>query len=114
MPKTEVWRIHYSTHAHHDNRYNGILKDEMFTTTGDKAAKEKVLQLVQRFVKSLRRRDLFIQVMAAPYINYNPNEDRNMIDGERMLRIRHGYANRRILRVINPDIALVRGYGSKQ
>ena len=86
----------------------------MFTATDDKEAKEKVLELVKKFVKRLRKKDCLVYILAAPYINYSPENKRNIMNGDRQLRLRREYRNKRILHIKNPEVVFVQGYGRKQ
>ena len=82
--------------------------DNEFTAKDNNDAKRKVLNIVKRFIRRLPKpaKEYLINVIAYP--------DKGEVKGPKLLRLRYGFDNRRILRVKNPDKALVQGYGPKQ
>ena len=81
-----------------------------FTAKNNDDAKRKVLNFAKQFIKNLpkpaNKGEYFTHVIAHP-VN-------NEVRGPKLLRLRHGFDNRRILKVKDPNIALVQGYGPKQ
>ena len=105
----EKWRFHFSTTAFEDLRYQGISRHEEFYAKNNDEAKTKVLELTKSLISRLRRRDLFIFIFAMPFLN----KEEKVLNGERMIRIKDKFLNKRILHISNPEVALVQGYGPK-
>ncbi len=102
-----TWRISY--HVCSRDRFNP--KDpgcyHKFEVASVEEAKQEILKFVKKRVarlRSLRGRSFF--VLAMPY-----HSNGQVLDGSMMVRTRSEYENRKILRVMNPDVAFYYGYG---
>lgn len=76
-----------------------------FEAENDNDAKLKIINICKKIVSRTHKLkwNYFI-VLAVPYSDIG-------FDGNRMIRIKIRYSNKRILRVKNPDKILVQGYG---
>jgi hypothetical protein len=85
-----------------------------FCTDQVQKAKQVVLEQVQRVWKRYKNTaKLQVTVLAAPYIA--PSINNAGLDGDRMLRLRHKFTTgKSILRIKNPAIPFVVGYGPEQ
>ncbi len=81
-----------------------------FQAVDDKEAKTKILEVLRRKLSRVKwTRDRTLSVMAMPPMK--AEDPRKGLDGNRMIRNRYSYSGKRILRIKNPELALVQGYG---
>jgi hypothetical protein len=80
-----------------------------FTAKNKRAARLRILELYKTSIRRLKTcKGRFPQIQAGRCIG-----DTNDIDSKTLVRIRHRYSNRRVLRVKEPDKAFVYGYGAE-
>ena len=101
----EKWSIYLLANDFDDLRYKGISRYQDFNAKNNGEAKKKVLALTKKFISRLRRKGLFIYVHAMPRLKSGT------LNGNRMIRLKDKFSNRRLLHIKNLDIALVQGYG---
>lgn len=82
-----------------------------FESKNFEEGKIKVLNWIKHRVSRLRhmRHGRWFQIIAAPYLPHS-----NILDGAQLVRVRRKYGNKRILKITDPDVAFVYGYGAKQ
>ncbi|MBI2446909.1 MAG: hypothetical protein HYV51_03835 [Parcubacteria group bacterium] len=81
-----------------------------FDAENDQDAKKKVLDFCKKIVARMKHAkwEYFI-IQAMPYCK----QKSEILDGNRMIRIKLKFSNRKILRIKNPDKVLVQGYGTE-
>ena len=78
-----------------------------FEAKNDQDAKEKILNICKKIVARMKHAkwEYFI-INAMPYLK----PKNAVLDSNRMIRVKLKFSNRKILRIKNPDKALVQGY----
>jgi hypothetical protein len=88
-----------------------VSKSIDFKAINNVEAKAKVLAILKRVVSRVKNiQDKCVSDMTLPR---EPRTGEVYVTTDDMIRARDYYRNRRILRIKNPDIALVQGYGSE-
>ena len=107
----QTWSLRINVYSSEDSRYRGATRYIEFTAKSNKVAKAKVLDIAKKSAARLRKKNVAFFIQAAPYV-FERN-GRRVLDGNRILRNKLRYSNKNILRVVNPDVAFVQGYGPK-
>ncbi|MBI2635575.1 MAG: hypothetical protein HYW79_03495 [Parcubacteria group bacterium] len=103
----EIWSMIFNFGLSNNNpNYPRVIK---FIAKDDNEAKQKILNICKKIVSRMRQSkwEYFI-IQAMPYLKSDEG-----LDGNRMIRVKPKYSNRRILIIKNPDKVLVQGYGSE-
>ena len=101
----EIWSMIFSFEL--DYNSPNYPKWVEFIAKDNDDAKLKILNICKKIVSRTHKSkwEYFI-IQAMPYL-----ESSKCFDGNRMIRVKPWYSNRRILRIKNPDKILVQGYG---
>lgn len=103
----EAWSLSFNFNLDYEGKQP---KHVTFIAKTDEDAKNKILNICQKIVSRRRKAkwDFFI-MHAMPYLSLHDRK----CDGERTLRIKDKFSNRRILGIKNPEKVLVQGYGNE-
>lgn len=105
----ELWSVIYSIQDVNNDDYRGIRGSIEFMAKDDAEAKNKILNYFKKVVASMRKtRGRFLMIQAVPLMR---DGERFVGDGNRMLRNKHRYSDKRLLRMKDPDKVFVQGYG---
>jgi hypothetical protein len=104
----EVWVAGFELWQHGMEPYIVREYEVSFRARNDSEAKAKIVEFAQKVLGRTKKKNRGIGVLAWP----EDQKTRQLI-GDRLIRIKYRFRNRNILRVKNPDVALVQGYGSK-
>ncbi len=85
--------------------------EAVFRARTNDEAKGKMLAILQR--KIARIKNVRARVFIPEAFPQEPEEGASVVYAHEMIRLKPYYANRRLLRIRNPDVALVQGYGPK-
>ena len=111
--KVELWSLHYTVSSLKLNSPPRTIVGYVdFYAKDDEDAKRKILGILKSKMARVKwTKDRLLLVMASPCLEAD-NPDKGY-DGNRMIRNKHSYSGKRILRIKNPELALVQGYGAE-